>query len=260
MPKGFEGCQRAGVLEEIKRVAAPLDFFTFHVDGNVIPTLLGPPGNHFYSLRRDLMQRIFATRAKEVQNLKIFYNALVKNVDLKKGSFEVEFSKENSELKDSYDFIFATDGTFSRVLDACKRQLDFDFSIKYNPYAYREVYVPLNDDGTPKLNPNAMHQWTSSTQSILIYCWPNQAGDFTAGIVLKLKGENSFEYFSQHPEKFEEFFYRSCPDAKGIMPLDLSIFEDNYKTRLINMKCSPWNMGKFLLLGDAAHTQHPHLG
>jgi hypothetical protein len=69
----------------------------------------------------------------------------------------------------------------------------------------------------------------------MVCCWPNKSGDITAGICLKLTGDNSFEYFKHNPDEFEEFLFKSCPDAKGIFPIDLSMFDDSYKTRLINM-------------------------
>ena len=50
------------------------------------------------------------------------------------------------------------------------------------------------------------------------------------------------------------------PDSKHLMP-DMKEQYDNWNlTRFINMKCYPWYKGKFMLIGDSAHTMNIFVG
>jgi 2-polyprenyl-6-methoxyphenol hydroxylase-like FAD-dependent oxidoreductase len=50
------------------------------------------------------------------------------------------------------------------------------------------------------------------------------------------------------------------PDLRGKLALDQEALRDVELTRLVTMKCSPWSIGKFMILGDAAHTMNPFGG
>ena len=89
-----------------------------------------------------------------------------------------------------------------------------------------------------------------------MWAWPNINGEFTAGMCLKLKGPNSFEYFKSkgNIEESRKYFYQYLPDTKNLIHINDDYFENIRPIRMLNFKCSPWNIGKFLLIGDAAHT------
>ena len=88
---------------------------------------------------------------------------------------------------------------------------------------------------------------------------PNLDKTFTCNVFMPLKGEISFETFKA-PEDFEKFVHTYFPDAAEIMP---SIIE-NYTTRKVGrlheVKCFPWRIGNFCLIGDAAHSITPFFG
>ena len=54
--------------------------------------------------------------------------------------------------------------------------------------------------------------------------------------------------------------HKHYPDSQYLMP-NMKEWHANWSfTRLINMKCWPWAKGRFLLIGDSAHTMNPFVG
>ena len=138
-------------------------------------------------------------------------------------------------------------------------QPDFYFEIKYSEYGYTEFYIPPNEDGKFRIPGNAYYQWPTK-KDVAIWALPNPEGDFNIAVYMKLKGPNSFEYFKNKPQEFENYINEVFPDSKTLMPGIKHVIEKFGITRLINVKCYPWTLGKFTLMGDAAHSMNPFTG
>ena len=89
---------------------------------------------------------------------------------------------------------------------------------------------------------------------------PNHDGAINIGLHLKVKGHNSYEYFKQDYYRFEQFMHTVYPESKYLMPEMKEQYDKWSLTRFMNMKCYPWRIAKFLLIGDAAHTMNIFAG
>jgi 2-polyprenyl-6-methoxyphenol hydroxylase-like FAD-dependent oxidoreductase len=88
----------------------------------------------------------------------------------------------------------------------------------------------------------------------------NANGSCNFGTLFKIKGENSFESFRGRFEELGPHIVSCHPDVDGKYFPDPKQLEKQQLTRLISSKCSPWNIGKFTIIGDAAHTMNPFGG
>lgn len=76
---------------------------------------------------------------------------------------------------------------------------------------------------------------------------------------MPLKGKISFEALSKD-EDFVAFMHEYFPDASKYMHNMLDTIQNGPRGRLVDIKCYPWTMGNFILVGDAAHAIFPFFG
>ncbi|CDW86973.1 UNKNOWN [Stylonychia lemnae] len=120
----------------------------------------------------------------------------------------------------------------------------------------------IDENGRRKfrVQENTFFHWPIKGLDINMWGMPNYEGDINIGLYLKVKGENSFEYFKQDYKLFEEFMHKNYPDTIYLMPNMKEFYDNSQITRLLNMKCSPWNFGNLQLIGDSAHSMNPFSG
>jgi kynurenine 3-monooxygenase len=82
---------------------------------------------------------------------------------------------------------------------------------------------------------------------------------FTCNLFLPLKGENSFESLANE-EDFYNFMMKEFPDATKHMPGVRDTIKNGKRGRLCDVKCYPWHINNFILVGDAAHAIFPFFG
>jgi kynurenine 3-monooxygenase len=114
-----------------------------------------------------------------------------------------------------------------------------------------------NADGTPDFEQNSLHQWISRDKGTFIMQSENTDGTSALGIFLELK---LWDYYRNHIPEFQAQLISNHPDLEGKLALDAEALAKIELTRLVTMKCSPWTIGKFLLMGDSAHSMNPYGG
>jgi kynurenine 3-monooxygenase len=95
----------------------------------------------------------------------------------------------------------------------------------------------------------------------MIWGFPNPEGDVNILVSMRLKGPKpSFEYFRNRPDEFQQHIHDIFPETKTLMPHLVDDLKSFGVSRLITKKCFPWSFGKFMLMGDAAHSMNPFTG
>jgi kynurenine 3-monooxygenase len=123
-------------------------------------------------------------------------------------------------------------------------------------YGYQEFSIDPADDGSFKIEPNALHIWPRSQHMLIAL--PNPDKSFTATLFLPYTGEDSFEKIKQ--EGISTFFERVYSDA---LPYFTRLEEENRAhpvSPLGTRIASHWHYNHALLLGDAAHSIVPFYG
>jgi kynurenine 3-monooxygenase len=161
--------------------------------------------------------------------------------------------------EDQADVIFAADGAFSAVRYHSFQKKDrFNFSQNYIADGYREILLPANDDGSYKLDKDALHIWPRGR--FMLIALANEDGSFTCTLFMPHEGdENSFDQLNS-PEQVTNFFKTTFPDFYEMMPNIGEAWEDHPLSSLAIMRSYPWHYGKVALMGDSAHATVPFYG
>lgn len=136
--------------------------------------------------------------------------------------------------------------------------MDFQYNQEYSDYGYLEFEIPPNEQGDFAIEKSAFHIWPRMVCTMLAMA--NTDKTFTANLYMPLKGKVSFESLSKE-EDFVAFMHEYFPDAsKHMASTMLNTIRSGPRGRLADIKCYPWHINNFCLVGDAAHAIFPFFG
>ena len=258
--RGWKALDEVGVGDEVRSLAIPMTGRMMHsLEGDLTYQPYGKEGEAIYSISRGGVNAKMMDIAEEHGNATIHYNQQCVGVDLDKGIVRLKNSDTGEMYEDQADVVFACDGAFSAVRYKGFQKLDrFDFSQDFIDDGYREILLPANEDGSYKLEKNALHIWPRG--KFMLIALPNEDGSFTCTLFMPYEGEgDSFENLTSK-EKVDSFFKSTFPDFYEMMPNIADAWEDHPLSSLAIMRSYPWHRGKTALMGDAAHATVPFYG
>lgn len=257
--RGWKALDTVDVGDEIRKIAIPMTGRIMHdMEGNLTYQPYGKEGQAIYSVSRGGVNAKMMDIAEEHGGAEIFYNQKCIGADLDKGVVYLENTKTGEKSEYQSDVVFATDGAFSAVRYNAFQKLDrFNFSQNYIADGYREILLPANEDGSYKLDKNALHIWPRGR--FMLIALANEDGSFTCTLFMPYEGENSFETLTSK-EAVDSFFKTTFPDFYNMMPNIADAWEDHPLSSLAIVRCFPWTHGKTALMGDAAHATVPFYG
>lgn len=257
--RGWKALKGAGVDHHIREIAIPMPGRMMHsIQGELTYQPYGKEGQAIYSVSRGGINARMMDIAEQVGNATIRYNTKCLGADMQNGItyFQDLDSGEDFEVKS--DLIFACDGAFSSIRYNSMQKLDrFNYEQRYIEDGYREILLPANEDGSYKIEKNALHIWPRGR--FMLIALPNEDGSFTCTLFMPFEGESSFEQLTSK-EAVNTFFKETFPDFYEMMPNIADAWEDHPLSSLAITRCSPWHHGKAALMGDAAHATVPFYG
>jgi len=257
--RGWKSLKMAGVDEKVKPIAIPMTGRIMHdLEGNETYQPYGKEGQAIYSISRgDLNARMMDIAEKD-GGATIHYKHKCIDVDLEGGKVTLENTLTNEVIHDEADVIFACDGAFSAVRYNGMQKLDrFDYLQDYIDDGYKELLLPANEDGSYKLDKNALHIWPRGR--FMLIALANDDGSFTCTLFMPFEGENSFEALKTDAD-VDRFFKETFPDFYEMFPGLIQSWHDHPLSSLAIIRCYPWTKGKVALMGDAAHATVPFYG
>lgn len=257
--RGWKALDAVGVGDEVRKIAIPMNGRIMHSEeGELSYQPYGKEGQAIYSISRGGVNAKMMDIAEEVGNAEIFYNEKCYDTDLENGIIYLENTETGKKWEVKSDLVFATDGAFSAVRYNAMQKLDrFSYSQNYIPDGYREILLPANEDGSYKLDKNALHIWPRGR--FMLIALANEDGSFTCTLFMPFEGENSFESL-KNKEDVDRFFKTTFTDFYNMMPDIADKWEDHPLSSLAIVRCYPWTHGKTALMGDAAHATVPFYG
>ncbi len=258
--RGWRGLEGVGIAEDIKKIAIPMYGRQIHnKNGTQVYQPYGKDNQAIYSVSRAEINMKLMDLAETNQNIKFHFDERCMN--LNRQSLEAEFENNNSKAntKVKSDLLFGSDGAFAASRLSMQLQSDrFEYNQHYIDCGYKELIIPPGEDGTFKLEKNALHIWPRG--SFMMIALPNPDGNFTCTLFLPFEGEKSFAQLKTRAQ-VKAFFDEEFSDAVPLMPALLDDFEHNPTSALVTVKCYPWTFDdKIALIGDAAHAIVPFYG
>jgi kynurenine 3-monooxygenase len=257
--RGWKALEKAGITDEIKQIAIPMYGRKMHAqDGTLTYQPYGKENQAIYSVSRGGLNQKLMNLATDYEAINYTFNHRCDDIDFDSNTIQFTDTENNKLVEKQYDCVFATDGAFSAVRNRMTKYPMVDYSQTYLSHGYKELVIPANSDGTHKLDKNCLHIWPRG--EFMMIALANLDGSFTVTLFFPMEGELSFATINT-PEKVQDFFQKTFPDAVPLMPTLLDDYYTNPTSTLVTVRCKPWNHGtQAILMGDAAHAIVPFYG
>ncbi|HSI90706.1 MAG TPA: NAD(P)/FAD-dependent oxidoreductase, partial [Adhaeribacter sp.] len=254
--RGWRALEGIGIGDEIRKVAIPMYRRVMHdVQGNLSYQPYGKDGQAIYSVSRGGLNMTMMDLAEANPNVELKFNQQLTNLDLRNNTLEFHDPETGTNSILQSDRIFGADGAFSMVRSSLQKTDRFEYSQSYLEYGYKELTITPNQDGSWKLEKNALHIWPRG--QYMMIALPNLDGSFTCTLFFPYEGEHSFSALKTEAD-VTGFFRQVFPDALPLMPTLTEDYFGNPTGSLVTVKCFPWSHeDKVLLIGDAAHAIVP---
>lgn len=258
--RGWTALKYVGVEQHVEELAIPMYGRTMHdLEGNLTFQQYGTDGQAIYSVSRGGLNAKMMNIAESDGGATIHYNHKCTDVDIENGIAYFTNTKTGEKIEHQSDLIFACDGAYSAVRYNAMQKLDrFDYSQDFIDDGYRELLLPANEDGSYKLDKNALHIWPRGR--FMLIALANEDGSFTCTLFMPFEGDkNAFDKINTK-EEVENFFKTTFPDFYEMLPNVADQWTEHPLSSLAIMRCYPWTSGKVALMGDAAHATVPFYG
>ena len=257
--RGWKAMEKAGIYEEIHRIAIPMNGRMMHsTKGTLTYQAYGKEDQAIYSVSRGGLNLKLLELADQFPNVEIFFEEACQSFDTRSNTLTFKNGQTGEISEVAGDLIFGTDGAFSAIRGAMQRLPRFNYSQYYLPHGYKELTIPPGPGGTHQLEKNALHIWPRG--QFMLIALANEDGSFTCTLFLPFEGDESFEKLTDD-DAIRSFFQKYFGDAVPLMPDLINDFYSNPTSPLVTVRCSPWAYSnRVLLLGDAAHAIVPFYG
>ncbi len=256
--RGWKALDAVGLGDEIRKVAIPMYGRTMHLpDGSLNFQQYGADGQAIYSVSRGDINKKLMDAAET--SAELHFDEECTTVDMEHNTcyFRNTITGHMSSAKG--DVIFATDGAFSAVRYTSMQKMDrFNYSQNYIEDGYKEILLPANADGSPKLAVNTLHIWPRGR--FMLIALPNFDNSFTCTLFMPMDGhEHCFRNLTSK-EKVDVFFKEMFTDFHAMMPEVSDEWDAHPLSSLAIIRCFPWHYNNTALMGDAAHATVPFYG
>lgn len=256
--RGLKALEKVGLDQEILNDAIPMYGRMMHSKtGELTYQPYGKEGQAINSVSRGRLNIRLLELADEFKNITLHFNTRCTNVNIDEATATFELEDGSHRIVQS-DRIIGTDGAFAATRGSMQFTDRFNYSQNYLHVGYKELAIPAGDNGTFRMEKNALHIWPRG--EFMMIALPNPAGDFTCTLFVPFEGKYSFQNL-QTTENIQSFFADQFPDAVPMMPTLMHDFVTNPTSSLVTVRCFPWvKNDKLALMGDAAHAVVPFYG
>lgn len=256
--RGWLGLAGVGLEEAVRDCALPMSGRIMHdVEGGQSFQAYGKKDQAIYSVSRSALNITLIAEAAKFPNLQFHFDTICMGVDQHQGLAYI--SRDGGKTTETIyaRAFFGADGAYSAVRNSLMKTERFNYQQHFIEHGYKELTILPGKNGDWQLDPKGLHIWPR--KSFMLIALPNPDKSFTCTLFFPFAGPLSFQKLKRKADVqvfFEEYF----PDVIGFMPDYQEQFFQNITSSLVTIKCFPWSLGNFCLIGDAAHAIVPFFG
>lgn len=262
--RGWKALNAVGLDEEIRQEAIPMYCRVMHdINGNITKQPYGKEDQAIWSVSRAGINEQLINLAEQESNVNVHFGHRL--IQLNFGDNTAVYMNQNQHQKiHESDLVFGADGAFSKVRRLMQElpKERISYSLDYMQQSYMELTIAANEDGSHKLEKNALHIWPR--KDFMLIALPNIDGSFTCTLFLSHEGELSFSSLTKHEnskEKVSEFFQQYFAHAMEYLENPVEDFLSKTPSPLCLVHIYPWLVNESIaLIGDAAHAMVPFYG
>ncbi len=211
-----------------------------------------------YSISRGDLNELLLNTAQYQYGVRFHFDRRVMAANLVEGTIRMRDEDDLRQFLLERTPVIAADGAGSVIRRQMSKLPGYSAREDYLPHAYKELTIPAAEDGTHAIDGNSLHIWPRG--DFMLIALPNQDGSFTVTLFLQNEGERSFATLDSD-DRIAAFLQEYFPDAMALMPDAVAQFNRNPTGGMVTVYCEPWRVGgRFLLIGDAAHSIVPFHG
>jgi kynurenine 3-monooxygenase len=267
--RGMEALKEVGLLDKIMSKAIKMPCRVIHnLNGTVNKQPYGKSENDAIwsvcrqSLNIELLNLL--TKPEFNNRVSFYFDHSLVNTD--KTGMSI-FKRSDGTLTNAkqYGLVVGADGAYSSVRECMLKSGRINFNRTYIAHGYKELNMPPNASGDYALaDHNGLHIWPRD--EFMMIALPNPDKSFTMTLFAPYNGVNGYGFDkvniddSDCDKRILDVFQKYFPDIIPLMPDIINDYKRNPVGSLVTIKVDPWNYGKILLIGDAAHAVVPFYG
>ena len=229
-----------------------------NINGTILKQPYGQEKDAIWSISRQKLNLILIENAKKKRNIQLYFGYTLQ--DCSKEGVVTFLCNQNELMTASYDLVIGADGAYSITRECMLKQSRINFSRQYIQHGYKELSIPpnsMNEYALPEYQ--GLHIWPRG--EMMLIALPNADKSFTATLFAPYHGTDGFDQIhADDSEAVQAYFRQHFPDVVKYMPHLLEDYKANPVGSLVTIRVSPWNLGKVVLIGDAAHAVVPFYG
>ena len=257
--RGIAALEGAGLLERLRPEMVEMRGRQLHdLDGKGPLLPYGQrPHEVIQAISRARLNIALIEAAAELPAIRMVFGRRCLDVEPQSG--RVQWQDEGNAVTgvETGELVIAADGAGSALRQALANRGVLQAREELLAHDYKEFLIPARPGGAWALAPHALHIWPRG--DFMLIALPNPDGSFTATLFLAAQGDPGFATLAA-PAAAHAFFAAQFPDALALLPDFQAQFAHNPQGKLGTVHCWPWQSGRVLLIGDAAHAIVPFHG
>jgi len=257
--RGLLALEKVGLTEEVRKLLIPMRGRQIHnSDGSLSFQPYGKDESEVInSVSRVLLNILLLSTADEMDNVQLIFQTACTGYDNRSNEVYLENLETGESLTLRNHVVIGADGANSAIRSSMMKMGRFDYSQEYLNYGYKELEIPPAEDGGFRIEPHALHIWPRG--KFLTIALANPDASFTVTLFAPFDGSIGLSQLVDEAS-IRSYFETHFPDLTPHLPNLIEDFESNPTGNLVTIKCFPWNNGKAILVGDAAHAIIPFYG
>eukprot|EP01038_Epipyxis_sp_PR26KG_P009696 gene9696-13050_t len=275
--RGMVTLQEIGILDEVMKTAIRMPCRIIHnINNNInnnnkeVKQAYGKEDQALWSVGRQSINAILLDLVESHRRCHVHFGHSFVNASKDGTCIFTTFT--GGKLTKTFDIIIGADGAYSSVRECMLKQSRINFSRDYIQHGYKELTIPpvvkeveLSDgtigkeDSYALVDPNGLHIWPRG--EFMLIALPNPDKSFTATLFAPYHGQYGFDAVdAEDSTAVINYFNLHFPDVVPLMPDIVNDFRNNPVGSLVSIRMNPFNYGKMILIGDAAHAVVPFFG